>query len=200
MMLAAIPNSNSTLTLTCKTQFFHSLKQSPFPKLSNLIHLKPHLLSALGELGQITKLQEDFRPTFRWIEIDLNEINDAQRNHIARLPKKLTNRCRALMKQLICFSPEKSTSSSLSLLLSAWVRSMKPVRADWLVVLKELDNINHPLRLQVYGLSLYLFTCHVLIHFGKTCYVYSFVVEINVWNFSSYALVFDLFDISICNI
>ncbi|KAK1420165.1 hypothetical protein QVD17_21533 [Tagetes erecta] len=148
-----LPISNYNSTLTCKTQFFnrfHSPKLFPYPNLSNSNHLKPQffqLLCTIGELGQTTKLEQDVRTTFRWIEIDMNQINDAQRNHIARLPKKLTNRCRALMKQLICFSPEKS--SSVCVLLSAWVKSMKPVRADWLVVLKELENMNHPLRLQV---------------------------------------------------
>ncbi|KAI3741239.1 hypothetical protein L1987_58910 [Smallanthus sonchifolius] len=143
--------SNPNCTLICKTQVFHrfrSWKQSPNPKLTNSNRINPKVFSlvcAVGELGQMQEV-EDARPKFRWVEINLNEINDAQRNHIARLPKKLTNRCRALMKQLICFTPERS---SISVLLSAWVTSMKPVRADWLVVLKELENMNHPLRFQV---------------------------------------------------
>ncbi|XP_071698072.1 pentatricopeptide repeat-containing protein At1g01970 [Rutidosis leptorrhynchoides] len=140
--------SNPNCTLIHKTQLYnhllYSYTQSPFTKLTNTHRLivNPRLVCAVGELGQI----QDEKPKIRWIEIKLDEINDAQRNHISRLPKNMTNRCKALMKQLICFSPEKC---SLSVLLCAWVRSMKPARADWLVVLKELDNMNHPLRLEV---------------------------------------------------
>ncbi|KAD3069193.1 hypothetical protein R6Q59_016832 [Mikania micrantha] len=142
---------NSNCTAIYKTQVFHcfhSRKQSPFSKFRNSNRLKPQiflLVCAVGDLGQIQEIK-DARTKFRWVEINLDEINDAQRNHISRLPKKLTNRCRALMKQLICFTPE---TTSVSMLLSAWVRSMKPVRADWLVVLKELENMNHPLRFEV---------------------------------------------------
>lgn len=143
--------SNNNCTLICKIQVSHcshSWKQSSFTKLTNLNLLKPQifrLVCAVGDLGQMQKV-EDERPQIRWAEINLDEINDAQRNHISRLPKNMTNRCRALMKQLICFSPEKT---NLSILLAAWVRSMKPVRADWLVVLKEMGNMNHPLRFEV---------------------------------------------------
>ncbi|KAL7592546.1 hypothetical protein Lser_V15G31728 [Lactuca serriola] len=143
--------SNHNCTLICKIQVSHcshSWKQSSFTKLTNLNLLKPQifrLVCAVGDLGQMQKV-EDERPQIRWAEINLDEINDAQRNHISRLPKNMTNRCRALMKQLICFSPEKT---NLSILLAAWVRSMKPVRADWLVVLKEMGNMNHPLRFEV---------------------------------------------------
>lgn len=143
--------SNPTCTQICKFQVFHcfhSRKQSLFNKATNLNRIKPQvfqLVCAVGDLGQMQKA-EDEGPKFRWVEINLDEVNYAQRNHISRLPKKMTNRCRALMKQLICFSPEKI---SMSVLLSAWVRSMKPARADWLIVLKELENMNHPLRLEV---------------------------------------------------
>ncbi|MFS7932650.1 putative tetratricopeptide-like helical domain superfamily, pentacotripeptide-repeat region of PRORP [Helianthus anomalus] len=143
--------SNPNCSPICKTQSFHrfrSFNPSPFPKPTNSNHLKPQifrLICAVGELGQKQEV-EDARPKFKWVDVNLDEMNEAQRNHISRLPKKLTNRCRALMKQLICFTPEKV---SMSVLLSAWVRSMKPARADWLVVLKELDNMNHPLRFEV---------------------------------------------------
>lgn len=144
--------SNPNCTLTSKPQQFHSsnpLNQFSTTNLTNSNRLNPQfirLVCAVGELGEMVKI-EDERVRNKWIEINIDEINDAQRNHIARLPKKMTNRCRALMKQLICFSPEKS---SVVVLLGAWVRSMKPYRADWLVVLKELENMNHPLRLEVW--------------------------------------------------
>nr|POE67420.1 pentatricopeptide repeat-containing protein [Quercus suber] len=56
----------------------------------------------------------------------------------------------AVMKQIICLSPQKG---SLSDLLAAWVRRMKPDRSDWLAVLKELKIMDYQLYLQV---------CHLL--------------------------------------
>ncbi|XP_076942462.1 pentatricopeptide repeat-containing protein At1g01970-like [Bidens hawaiensis] len=122
------------------------------PKSPNSIHLKPKSLqlpSTLNELNQTHEQIEHPIPKFKWVQIDINELNDDQRNRISRLPKKLTNRCRALLKQLICFSPETSSGISIEMVLCSWVRSMKPSRADWLVVLKELENVNHPLRFEV---------------------------------------------------
>ncbi|KAL0327149.1 UNVERIFIED_CONTAM: Pentatricopeptide repeat-containing protein [Sesamum angustifolium] len=58
----------------------------------------------------------------------------------------MTNRCKALMKQIICFSAE---NKSLSLKLAAWVKSTSPRRTDWLSVLKELERLNHPLYFEV---------------------------------------------------
>nr|GEX14625.1 hypothetical protein [Tanacetum cinerariifolium] len=98
--------------------------------------------------GYIPQTDDERNTKIKWIEIKEDEINDAQRNHISRLPKKMTNRCRALMKQLICFSEEKS-GFGLFELLGVWVKSMNPARSDWLVVIKELGYINHPLRLEV---------------------------------------------------
>ncbi|KAJ7962226.1 Pentatricopeptide repeat-containing protein [Quillaja saponaria] len=63
----------------------------------------------------------------------------------------MTNRCKALMRQIICFSSQKG---NLSELLGAWVRIMKPCRADWLSVLKELKTMDHPLYLEVAKLAL----------------------------------------------
>nr|XP_043619024.1 pentatricopeptide repeat-containing protein At1g01970-like [Erigeron canadensis]XP_043619025.1 pentatricopeptide repeat-containing protein At1g01970-like [Erigeron canadensis]XP_043619026.1 pentatricopeptide repeat-containing protein At1g01970-like [Erigeron canadensis]XP_043619027.1 pentatricopeptide repeat-containing protein At1g01970-like [Erigeron canadensis]XP_043619028.1 pentatricopeptide repeat-containing protein At1g01970-like [Erigeron canadensis]XP_043619029.1 pentatricopeptide re len=137
---------NPICTLNHKSQIFHHSNQPSFtftnPTFPNPKFLR--LVCAVGELGQVHNEKPKIN---KWIDIKPDEINDAQRNHISRLPKNMSNRCKALMKQLICFSTEKY--SSLSLLLSAWVTSMKPARADWLVVLKELDIMNHPLRLQV---------------------------------------------------
>jgi len=47
------------------------------------------------------------------------------------------------MKRIICFSPE---DENLSLLLAAWVKVMKPRRADFLKEMKRSDN---PLLLEV---------------------------------------------------
>ena len=91
------------------------------------------------EMGEVEKKR------FKWIEIGPN-ITEAQKRTISQLPLKMTKRCKALMKQIICFSSEES---GLSDLLAAWVRIMKPERADWLSVLKELGKLDHPLLLEV---------------------------------------------------
>lgn len=88
--------------------------------------------------------QENHR-RFRWIEIRHN-ITEAQREAISKLPFKMANRCKALMRQIICFSAEKGNISDL---LAAWVKIMKPRRADWLLVLKELKIMDHPLYIEV---------------------------------------------------
>ncbi|XP_015902798.3 pentatricopeptide repeat-containing protein At1g01970 [Ziziphus jujuba] len=93
---------------------------------------------------------EEGKPMFKWVEIGPH-ITEAQRQAISKLSPKLTKRCKALMRQLICFSPHKA---SLSDLLAAWVRTMKPRRADWLAVLKELKTMDHPFYLQVAELAL----------------------------------------------
>ncbi|KAJ0111392.1 hypothetical protein Patl1_00281 [Pistacia atlantica] len=95
-----------------------------------------------------TRAKEE-KARFQWIEIGPN-ITEEQKQAISKLPPKMTKRCRALMKQIICLSPEKG---SLADLLAAWVRNTKPRRADWLVVLKELKLKEHPLYLQVAELA-----------------------------------------------
>ena len=79
------------------------------------------------------------------------EITRAQAVAISRLPPKMTKRCRALMKRIICFSAQRG---SLPLLLSAWVKATKPRRADWLSVLKEMERSRSPFFLPVFQLAL----------------------------------------------
>lgn len=116
----------------------------------------PRLNSAVST-AEITRNVEESqeskkeRQKFRWVEINPDRITQSQKLAISKLPKKMEKRCRALMKQIICFSPEKG---SLSDLLGAWVRIMKPRRADWLAILKELNFIDHPLFLEVFELAL----------------------------------------------
>ncbi|KAH7577796.1 hypothetical protein JRO89_XS01G0300700 [Xanthoceras sorbifolium] len=89
------------------------------------------------------------KPRFKWIEIGPN-ITEEQKQAISQLPPKMTKRCKAILKHVICLCPEKG---NLSDLLAAWVRSMKPRRADWLAVLKELKIMEHPLYIQVFSVS-----------------------------------------------
>ncbi|XP_027107810.1 uncharacterized protein [Coffea arabica] len=93
--------------------------------------------------------QED-KPRFRWVKVG-PDTNEDQKQAIAQLPLKMSNRCKALMKQIICFKPEKG---NLSDLLAVWVKSMNPKRADWLLILKELSRLEHPLYLELAGLAL----------------------------------------------
>lgn len=102
----------------------------------------------LGEIKNPESKEEKAR--FRWTEIG-PDITEDQKQAIYQLPLKMSKRCKALMKQIICFSANKA---SLSDLLAGWVRIMKPRRADWLVVLRELKHMNHPLHLEVAEIAL----------------------------------------------
>ena len=93
-----------------------------------------------------TEVKEENPRRFRWIEVGRN-ITEEQKEVIAKLPFQMTKRNKALMRQIICFSPEKGEISDL---LRAWVKIMNPRRADWLKVLKELQKMNHPLFHQVF--------------------------------------------------
>jgi hypothetical protein len=68
------------------------------------------------------------------------------------LSPKLPNRCRALMPRIVSLSPH---SENLGVVLAFWVKAMKPKRADWLLVLKELKAMESPLLAEV---SLHFFS------------------------------------------
>ncbi|GMH31285.1 hypothetical protein Nepgr_033128 [Nepenthes gracilis] len=144
--------SSDNLAQTTRSQLFgHSLP----PKLRKLGTRKIHTLSTLavadvGGMGNV-EIEAKVRPKFRWVEIGIDSMTEEQKLAIYQLPRKMTKRCKALMKQIICFSPQKG---SLSDLLAAWVRIMKPRRADWLAVLKELRLMDHPLFIEVAELAL----------------------------------------------
>ncbi|XP_061339238.1 pentatricopeptide repeat-containing protein At1g01970 [Gastrolobium bilobum] len=110
---------------------------------------KHHVGSVLVGVGMEEIVQEEVKEEnhrrFRWIEVGEN-ITEEQRQAISKLPFKMENRCKALMRQIICFSEEKGNISDL---LGAWVKIMKPTRANWLSVLKELQTMDHPLYLEV---------------------------------------------------
>ena len=117
---------------------------------------KHHFDSVLVAVGmdEIVKkdMKEENHGRFRWIEIRHN-ITEEQRQAISKLPFKMANRCKALMRQIICFSAEKGNISDL---LEAWVKIMSPSRADWLAVLKELKNMDNPLYLEVFCILFHL--------------------------------------------
>ncbi|CAN4125811.1 unnamed protein product [Withania somnifera] len=102
--------------------------------------------------GNSVENQGNDIPKYKWVKIGISDsITEEQKKAILKLPPKMINRCKALMQQIICYSSEKG---SVLLLLEAWVKSMKPERADWLVILKELDRLNHPMYFEVAELCL----------------------------------------------
>ncbi|KAH0980432.1 hypothetical protein GBA52_007609 [Prunus armeniaca] len=116
----------------------------PMSLCSNGHHFHRPLAAASVEETAKTESKEG-KPRFKLDAVD-PEITEAQKQAIAQLPYHMAKRCKALMRQLICYSPQKG---SLCELLAAWVRAMKPSRAHWLAVLKELRIRDHPLYLQV---------------------------------------------------
>ncbi|KAJ4839083.1 hypothetical protein Tsubulata_046426 [Turnera subulata] len=123
---------------TKKPNSFHFLLTSP----SQGTRLRP--VFGVANVGE----GEEEKPRFRWAEIRPDKMTKEQKQAISKLPLNMTNRCKALMKQIIC---EKG---SLSDLLAAWVSIMKPRRADWLVVLKELKHMESPLYVEALELAL----------------------------------------------
>lgn len=114
-----------------------------------------HNVEGTGATAEVEKE----KPKFKWVES--RHIKEEQKQAISKLSPKMTKRCKALMRQLICFSPDKT---GLSELLAAWGRLMRPRRADWLAVLKELRAMDHPLYLEVCFVN-FVFTLHLFMEF-----------------------------------
>ncbi|KAF5744323.1 putative Tetratricopeptide repeat (TPR)-like superfamily protein [Tripterygium wilfordii] len=111
---------------------------------SNFFSCKLNFVPALAVMNnvedrEVTEIEKD-KPRYRWLEVGPS-ITEAQKQTISQLPPNMTKRCQAFMKQIICYDPWKGTFLDL---LAVWVRYMKPRRADWLVVLKELNRLEHP--------------------------------------------------------
>lgn len=125
----------------------------------------PPLVSTTVEETAKTESSEG-KPRFKWVEVD-RHVTDAQKQAISQLSPKMEKRCKALMRQLICFNPSKG---SLCELLAAWVWLMKPRRADWLAVLKELKIRDHPLYLEVRFCFYFLFFLSIWCECNIICY------------------------------
>lgn len=143
-MLSSFYPQSILTPLTKECQLIH-IRSRPF---SQQLYKSPPvalahstLVSLEVEKGSVEKKE----PKIKWRDIG-PDITVAQKQAISQLPPKMTNRCKALMKRIICFSPQ---DESLSLLLAAWVKVMKPCRADWLAVLKEMKRSENPLLLEV---------------------------------------------------
>lgn len=132
----------------------HPLPSEKLPKSSRFCG-KPSNIWAFKTQSNVNiatcNVEEKERPKFRWTEVNPNSLTEEQKLMISRLPRKMEKRCKALMRQIICFSSEKG---NLCDLLGAWARLMRPRRADWLAVLKELRNMNHPLFLEISELAI----------------------------------------------
>ncbi|GMP43000.1 hypothetical protein CsSME_00012543 [Camellia sinensis var. sinensis] len=139
-------NSIPTPTFEITTHHYPFHQTSFFRKPTNLsvsnFRFRPLLVATNVENTEKVEIgEEEKNSKFRWVEIGPH-ITETQKQAISKLPPKMTKRCKALMKQIICFSPGKTI---LSQLLAAWVRIMRPNRADWLTVLKELSCLDHPM-------------------------------------------------------
>ncbi|KAL0372487.1 UNVERIFIED_CONTAM: Pentatricopeptide repeat-containing protein [Sesamum calycinum] len=110
-------------------------------------HLRQLLVLSCINVGENSgsSVKEIENTKFKWVRASPS-LTEEQKQAISRLPPKMTNRCKALMKQIICFSAE---NESLSLKLAAWVKSTSPRRTDWLSVSQELEQLNHPLYCRV---------------------------------------------------
>ncbi|PIA49939.1 hypothetical protein AQUCO_01300579v1 [Aquilegia coerulea] len=138
------------------TSFNTPITKSPcfsqFPKTPFLQTPRRHLFtsvkfSLVEETIEDDEKIEERNQKYRWIEIGPN-ITESQKEAISKLPPKMTKRNKAFMKQIICFDSEK-TGFTLFSMLRAWVKIMKPKRADWLLVLKEMAKLEHPLIFEV---------------------------------------------------
>lgn len=127
----------------------NSLCQQPVTLTSCKSQIQP-VLAAINVEEKVEGERGKEKPKFRWVEIGPN-IPEEQKQAISQLPFKMTKRCKALMRQIICFNDKKG---SLPGLLSAWVKIMKPRRKDWLSILKELNKMEHPLYLEVAEIAL----------------------------------------------
>lgn len=100
-------------------------------------------LSAEAEAEQAAV--SEARPRFRWDTFG-SDLTMSQQRAVRGLSPKLSNRCKALLARVVCLCPG---DESLGALLAYWVKAMKPKRADWLLVLKELKAMESPLLAEV---------------------------------------------------
>ncbi|KAI4340478.1 hypothetical protein MLD38_025308 [Melastoma candidum] len=85
---------------------------------------------------------------YKWVEVT-PIATPLQKQAFSKLPFRMTNRCRALLRQIIVRLGDSDPHRLLPSLLTEWVFLMKPARCDWLAVIKQLTLMNHPLHLRV---------------------------------------------------
>lgn len=74
--------------------FWETLFEKPAKSVMYKSHIRPVLAAK--------------KPRFKRVEIGPH-ITEAQKQAISELPPKMTKRCKALMKQIICFSRQKGS-------------------------------------------------------------------------------------------
>lgn len=148
-LMLSNPYPLSTLTTTT-TKFCH---HSPWINVPCPFLVKHPNKSKCASLSHSTiipleceaqEIVEKEESGVKWHDVG-SDITESQKDAISQLPPKMSNRCKALMKRIICFSEDEN----LALLLAAWVKTMKPRRCDWLSILKEMKRSNNPLLLEV---------------------------------------------------
>ncbi|GER47830.1 pentatricopeptide repeat-containing protein [Striga asiatica] len=105
----------------------------------------PYQLLVFGRINECgvsgNAVKEIEIPTVKF-DKKVPDLTQEQMLAISQLPSKMTNRCKALMRKIICFSSENENVDNM---LAAWVKSTKPRRADWLSIFKKLERTSHPL-------------------------------------------------------
>ncbi|KAG9445353.1 hypothetical protein H6P81_016693 [Aristolochia fimbriata] len=154
IMIGLCPFSVGNLTTSVSKRHCRPSSR-PLSNLPRVYHFpNSSVLQPVLALGEELKPGEgkegEERPKLRWPKLEPS-LTDEQKLAISRLPRKMTKRCRALMERLICLSLQ---GEELAHLLFLWVKIMKPRRADWLSVLKEMDKMGSPLFLEVMELAL----------------------------------------------
>ncbi|CAI8613020.1 unnamed protein product [Vicia faba] len=148
-LLCKIYNPNySTTNNATKSYRFQNKPNSLWKNPCDFDFHKRHFDSVLVRVsteGILQDVVDGNQKRFRWNEIR-DGITEEQKLAISKLPFKMVKRCKAVMRQIICFSEEKGRLCDV---LGAWAKIMMPTRADWLSVLKELKNIDHPLYAEV---------------------------------------------------
>ncbi|CAL9213255.1 unnamed protein product [Arabidopsis halleri] len=132
--------------------YHHMFRRIPLlveSRLNRLCSCKCSASLAIGEVVEKEDTEQQI-PRFNWVDVGLN-LTEEQDEAITRIPIKMSKRCQALMRQIICFSSERGSFCDL---LGAWVRRMNPIRADWLSILKELKNLDSPFYIKVAEFSL----------------------------------------------
>ena len=160
------PNSTYPLINEIRKTFYFPLRNATLQTPREFRFGKLHCQLVASNAEDIGKPENEVEnPRFKWVEIG-TDITEAQKKAIAKLPPLMTKRCKAIMKQIICFSPQ---NVSLPDLVAAWVRIMKPKRADWLVVIKELKTMDLLYLEVLFSFSLFLiFYFLVFINFIKS--------------------------------
>lgn len=115
------------------------------PPSSCLFHEEEIIVEGGGDIGDERKGLR-----LKWHDVG-SDLSEAQKDQISQLSPTTSNRCKAIMRRIICFSQEEN----LFMLLASWVKAMQPRRCDWLSVLKEIKRMDVSLFFEVkYHLTL----------------------------------------------